>query len=256
MRVMDDRAVLVRRLEACGFISASEEADALRAAAGGDPARLGELVRRRLTGEPLPWITGTVTFCDVQIRVDPGVYVPRCQTEALALRAAQRCPPEGIAVDLCTGSGAIAATIRRLRPGARVVATDIDERAVTCARANGVEIVRGDLFAPLPPELKSRVDVVVGVVPYVPTGELQYLQRDTLTFETALAYVGGADGTHLLRRVIAGARYWLGSGGALMLELGGIQADLLRDDLARCGYTAVRVLRDEEGDVRAVEATR
>lgn len=255
MCALDKRAAVVKRLEAGGFIGPADEADALTAASAGDATRLEELLGRRLTGEPLAWITGSVTFCGTEIRVDPGVYVPRWHTEALALRAAARCPAAGVAVDLCTGSGAVAATIRRLRPAARVVATDLDERAVACARANGVETYSGDLFAAVPPDLKGRVDVLVAVVPYVPERELQYLHRDTLTFETTLAYLGGVDGTDVLRRVVTGAPAWLRPGGALLLELGGRQPELVRDDLTRYGYTAVTVLRDDEGDIRGVEAT-
>jgi release factor glutamine methyltransferase len=251
----DDRAILIERLELGGFIAPTDEADALVAAAG-DATALDELLRRRLTGEPLAWVTGTVPFCGADIRVDPGVYVPRWYTETVALRAAELCPATGIAVDLCTGSGAIAATISRLRPAARVVATDLDERAVACARRNGVETYLGDLCAAIPPGLEGRVDVLAAVVPYVPEPELQYLQRDTFTFETPLAYLGGADGTDLLRRVVAGAPCWLRPGGALLLELGGRQAELLRDDLDRHRYAAVRVLHDEGGDVRGVEARR
>jgi release factor glutamine methyltransferase len=247
--------MLVKRLEAGGFIAATDEAAALTAAAAGDATRLDELLRRRLTGEPLAWITGTVTFCGAEIRVEPGVYIPRWHTEALALRAAQRCPAAGVAVDLCTGSGAIAATISRLRPTAQVVGTDLDERSVACARLNGLETYSGDLFAAVPSGLKGRVDVLVAVVPYVPERELQYLQRDTLTFETPLAYVGGADGTDVLRRVVASAPHWLRPGGTLLLELGGEQAELLRDDLVLYGYTAVTLLHDEEGDLRGVEAS-
>jgi release factor glutamine methyltransferase len=239
-----------------GFIAPSDEADALVSAAADDATRLDELLRRRLTGEPLAWVTGTVPFCGADIRVEPGVYVPRWYTETLALRAAELCPARGIAVDICTGSGAVASTLSRLRPAARVVATDLDERAVACARGNGVETYLGDLFAAMPPDLEGRVDVLAGVVPYVPEPELQYLQRDTFTFETPLAYLGGADGTDLLRRVVAGAPRWLRPGGALLLELGGTQAELLRDDLARHRYTAVRVRHDEGGDVRGIEARR
>jgi release factor glutamine methyltransferase len=195
-----------------------------------------------------------VSFCGTEIRVDLGVYVPRLHTEALALRAAQCCPAAGVALDLCTGSGAVAATISRLRPAAQVVATDLDERAAACARKNGVETYVGDLFGPVPARLKGRVDVVVAVVPYVPDREVQYLQRDTMTFETPFAYLGGIEGMDLLRRVVAAAPLWLRPGGALLLELGARQDELLRDDLARYHYTAVEVMHDEEGDVRGVEA--
>ena len=99
------------------------------------------------------------------------------------------------------------------------------------------------------------MDVVVGVVPYVPTPELPLLQRDTLTFESPLSYDGGDDGTAILRRVLVDSPRFLRPGGALLLELGGEQADALADDLARFGYADVAVLADEDGDVRGIEAT-
>jgi release factor glutamine methyltransferase len=189
-----------------------------------------------------------VTFCGVRVHVDAGVYVPRWHSEPLAERAVARLPARGVAIDLCTGTGAIAKVLATRRPGARVVATDLDERAVACAIANGVEAFRGDLFAPLP---ALEADVVVGVVPYVPSEELHLLQRDTFAFESALGYDGGPDGTGVLRRVIAQAPRFLRDGGALLLALGAHQPELL--DLSR--YDDVVILRDEEGDVRGVEAT-
>jgi release factor glutamine methyltransferase len=135
------------------------------------------------------------------------------------------------------------------------VASDIDERAVACAAANGVEVYRGDLFEPLPHALKGHADVIVGVVPYVPTPALPLLQRDTFAFESPLSYDGGPDGTNILRRVMSDGKRFLRRGGALLLELGGTQADALRDDLARLGYVDVSVLNDEDGDERGIEAT-
>jgi release factor glutamine methyltransferase len=119
-----------------------------------------------------------------------------------------------------------------------------------------VQAHHGDLLAPLPGTLEGQVDVVVGVVPYVPTPELALLQRDTLTFETPLAYDGGPDGTRILRRVLRDSLSFLRPGAALLLELGGDQAGALAEDLARLGYADVSVLRDEDGDVRGIEATR
>ena len=255
MPAPSDRDELAELLADAGFVAAAEEAGELLSRAAGDPQRLDALVARRLTGEPLAWITGSVSFCGLEVLVDPGVYVPRWQSEPLALRAAERLPANGVAVDVCTGAGAIAKTLMARRPGARVVATDLDERAVACARRNGVEAYPGDLLGPLARALDGRVDVVVGVVPYVPTPDLPLLQRDTLTFESTLSYDGGEDGTALLRRVVADSPRFLRSGGALLLELGGQQADALSDDLGRQGYVDVDVLRDEEGDVRGIEAT-
>jgi release factor glutamine methyltransferase len=251
----NDLESLAALLSDAGSVAAEGEADELLACAAGDVELLESLVGRRLTGEPLAWITGSVSFCGLEIRVDPGVYVPRGQTVPLARRAVERLPTNGAAIDLCTGAGAIAKTLVTGRPGARVVASDVDERAVACAAANAVEVYCGDLFTPLPRELEGHTDVVVGVVPYVPTPALSLLPRDTLAFELPLSYDGGRDGTEILRRVLTESPHFLRRDGALLLELGGAQADALGDDLARLGYVDVIVLLDEDGDVRGIEAT-
>ena len=110
MPAPSDRGALAELLADAGFVAAAEEADELLARAAGDRELLDGLVARRLTGEPLAWITGSVSFCGLEIGVDPGVYVPRWQSEALALRAAERLPANGAAIDVCTGAGAIAKT--------------------------------------------------------------------------------------------------------------------------------------------------
>lgn len=246
---------LVARLAGAGFVAAEEEADELMAAASGDPGLLEYLVRRRLEGEPLAWITGSARFCGLDVHVDPGVYVPRWQSEPLARRAVARLADDGVAIDLCTGSGAVAKTLAANRPGARVVASDIDERAVTCAARNGVEVYQGDLFEPLPRLLEGCADVVVGVVPYVPTPALALLARDTLRFESPVSYDGGRDGTDVLRRVLHECPRFLRRGGTLLLELGGEQADVLGAELAGLGYTGAVVLHDQDGDARGIEVT-
>jgi len=235
-----------------GFVAPGEEAAELIAAADGDPGTLHALVERRLGGEPLAWITGSVEFCGLTIAIHEGVYVPRWHTELVAERAAERLPEAGAAIDLCTGSGAIAKVLMTRRPRACVVASDLDERSVACARANGVDARRGDLFAPLP---SAPVDVVVAVVPYVPTRALPLLQRDTFAFESTLAYDGGEEGLDILRRVLHEAPRRLRSGGTLVLEVGGAQAGDLDADIARLGYTDLREITDEDGDLRGIEMT-
>jgi release factor glutamine methyltransferase len=242
------------RLARAGFLAPGEDAAALHRAAGGDRERLGALVARRVAGEPLAWITGTASFCGVDLRVDRGVYVPRSQTERLARLAVAHLPLAGAAIDVCTGSGAVAAVLRAHHPDARIVATDVDDRSVACARANGVDARLGDLFEPVPDALRGNADVVVAVVPYVPTGALDLLQRDTFAFESTLAYDGGEDGTDVLRRVVVGARAFLRPLGRLLLELGGDQTELLAGDLDAYGYDELEILLDDEGDVRGLVA--
>ncbi len=247
------RHAVIARLARAGFLAPDVDVRALLERAAGDPDLLDSLVARRLSGEPLAWITGGTRFCGLDLRIDPGVYVPRPQTELLARRAARRLPESGVAVDLCTGSGAIAAALAAARPAARIVATELDERAVACARSNGVDALAGDLFAPLPADLAGRVDVVVACTPYVPTGALAFLQRDTLTFESPRAYDGGPDGTSLLRRVVEESRGFLRPGGALLLELGGDETDRLRDALRRARFVDPQTWLDGDGDVRGLE---
>jgi len=238
-----------------GCVAAEEEAAELITCAGGDPTVVRALADRRLAGEPLAWITGHAPFGEHTLVVHPGVYVPRWQSLELARRAPASLPDDGKAIDLCTGTGAVAAAIGSARPGARVVATDSDERAVACARANGVETWQGDLFGPVPASFRTTTDVVVAVVPYVPSAELHLLPRDTLAFEDVTHYDGGSDGLAFLRRVVSEAPDFLRPGGALLLELGGEQADLLCPVLQRYGYTSVRTWSDQDGDVRGIQAT-
>ncbi len=239
-------------LTEAGCIAAGEEADELIRAAAGDPDVLDDLVSRRTNGEPIAWLTGAVTFCGVELLVAPGVYVPRWQTEALARRAATLLPVAGVAVDLCTGVGAIAAVLTAAVPTAQVLATELDPTAVQCARRNGVEVFEGFLDDPLPRELAHRVDVLTAVVPYVPTGSLRLLPRDVRRFEPRLALDGGVDGTDLLEEVVRRSVGWLSPGGWLLLELGGDQAEPMGQLLRELGFVGLDVMADDDGDPRAI----
>jgi len=247
-----DHASVTQVLAKAGCIAAEEEAGELIRAAGGDPVVLDDLVSRRTGGEPIAWLTGAVRFCGLELSVAPGVYVPRPLTEHLARRAAALLPAGGVAVDLCTGAGAIAAVLAAAVPTARVLATELDANAVECARRNRVEVFEGHLDDPLPRELGHRVDLLTAVVPYVPTGSLGLLARDVQAFEPRMALDGGIDGTDLLEEVARRSATWLRPGGWLLLELGGDQAASIGQLLERLGFTSVEVVADEDGDPRAI----
>jgi release factor glutamine methyltransferase len=247
-----DRISVTQVLSEAGSVAASDEADELIEAAAGDPGLLEELVGRRTRGEPVAWLTGVITFCDVKLFVTPGVYVPRWQTEPLARRAVNLLPSEGVAVDLCTGVGAIAAVLALAAPAARVVATELEDNAVQCALRNGVEVYQGYLDDPLPPELKHGVDVMTAVVPYVPANSFHLLPRDVREFESALALDGGEDGMDFLREVVRRSTEWLTPGAWLLLELGGDQAESIGQLLHERGFRSVDVMVDEDGDPRAI----
>jgi release factor glutamine methyltransferase len=254
--VSGSREAVVRALARAGCVAPDAEAEALFAASASGIGPVEGLVARRVSGEPLAWITGSVVFCGVPVKIDPDVFVPRPQTEDLALRAAALLPDHGVAVDLCTGSGAVAAVLRAAHPSATVVATDVDPATLACARRNGVDALEGDLDGPLPPPIRGRVDVMTAVVPYVPSEELHLLPRDVLAHEPRVALDGGPGGTALLLRAAAAAGPWLRPGGTVLLELGGDQAGEVRAALLDAGLSDVLVHRDDEGRDRSIEARR
>jgi release factor glutamine methyltransferase len=249
----DGQARAVSALAIAGFLAPEAEATALLAASHHGVGSIDALLARRLEGEPLAWITGSVTFCGLRIRVDPGVFVPRPHTEALVRRAVELLPSDGTAVDLCTGSGAVAAVLGSAHPDAIVVGTDVDPLAVACAQRNGVRVFEGDLDAPLPPEFRGRVDLLTAVVPYVPTEELPFLPRAVRAHEPRHALDGGPRGTTELVRAAEAAPRWLRPGATALLELGGDQAAEMTATLRDLGFTHIRIHADEDGQDRAIE---
>ena len=228
---------VVERLRAAGCVFAEEEA-ALLLAAGG-----GELVDRRVAGEPLEQVLGWVDFCGVRVLLDPGVFVPR-QRSALLVRTAAALAPR-LAVDLGCGSGGLGLALRHLVPGVEVHATDLDPVAVACARRNLAHVWAGDLFDGLPGALRGRVDVVLANVPYVPTGALPDLPREARDHEPRLALDGGADGLDVLRRAAAAAPDWLAAGGTLLSEVSPRQLAEALDALEAAGLRATSVEADD-----------
>jgi release factor glutamine methyltransferase len=250
-----DLSETTRRLVSAGCVAAREEAEELAEAASGHRELFDAMVERRTAGEPLAWVVGRVTFCGCPVAVAAGVYVPRWQSEPLAERAAALLPSTGRAIDLGTGSGAIACVLRSRRPGASVLGTETDPLAAQCARRNRVDVVEGDLFEGVPDAWIGTVDVIVGVLPYVPTGEMARLPRDVRDFEPTAALDGGADGLTVIRKAVGQAHRWLNDQGHLLFEIGGDQPDVAMAELASAGFDVVQVIFDDDGDPRAIEAT-
>ena len=210
-------------------------------------ARYRELVRRRGEGEPTAYLTGAKEFYGRPFSVDARALIPRPETELLVEAALAALPTDGLALDLCTGSGCVAASLALERPQARVCAVDLSAEALALARDNGerlgagVESLGGDLFAPLPPGL--RFDVITANPPYVPSGELPGLAREVAR-EPRLALDGGPDGLALTRRVVAEAAAWLKPGGTLAVEMHESHAGPLPDLCRAAGFATAEVRHD------------
>jgi release factor glutamine methyltransferase len=218
----------------------------------GDPelARYRELVKRRADGEPTAYLVGGREFYGRRFAVDGRVLVPRPETELLVEVALAALPEGGAALDLGTGSGAVAISLALGRPGARVTAVDLSPEALEVARANAatlaapVEFLSGDLFAPLPPG--ARFDVIASNPPYVPGGELAGLQREVRR-EPRLALDGGPDGLEVLRRIVEAAPRWLTPGGVLLLEMHESHLESLPALCRAAGFAEAEARRDLAG---------
>ncbi len=220
--VMPSYDELVLRLRAAGCVYAEDEARLLIE----DGRDLEELVARRVEGEPLEQVLGWVNFDGIRVLLRPGVFVPRQRTVFLARQAGTRLPGTGVAVDLCCGSGAIAAWLEDRAPRATVYATDIDPVAVACALDNlRGTVVAGDLFDGLPSELRGQVDVLVANTPYVPSDRVGFLPPEARDHEPLHTLDGGPDGLALLRRISAEETGWLRPGGHLLIEISEPQRD-------------------------------
>ncbi len=230
--------MVAARLRAAGCVFAEEEARLLIASSR-TPDELSAMVERRAAGLPLEQVLGWAEFCGLRIAVDPGVFVPRRRTEFLARQAALLARPGDIVVDLCCGTGAIAAVLAAAVDRAEVHAVDIDPAAVRCARRNVPgHVYQGDLYQPLPARLRGRIAILAANVPYVPTGRIGLLPPEARAHEPLLALDGGGDGLGVLRRVAAGAAGWLAPGGHLLVETSEDQAPRAAAAFAAGGLTA------------------
>ena len=224
-------------------------------------------IERRAAGEPLQYVTGEMPFRHLVLHVRPGVFIPRPETEVLVDAVLEFLDASGVAepvvVDLCTGSCAIAASVASERTGARVYATEIVPATTEVARDNAeragvagrVTVLAGDLFAPLPRELRGHVDVVVSNPPYIPTADLASLPAEVAAHEPLTALDGGVDGLDVVRRIAEQARDWLHPGGLLALETDTLLAKEAAN-LLSAWYEGCEVRQDLTGRDRIAMGTR
>jgi release factor glutamine methyltransferase len=247
----------VARLRAAGSVFAEEEAQLLLSAAR-TPAELAEMVEHRAAGVPLEPIVGWAEFCGLRIVVEAGVFVPRLRSSFLVERATALALPHPLVVDLCCGTGAIGVAVAATSGPVDLYAVDIEPAAVRCARRNveplGGQVYQGDLFAPLPEELKGRVDLLLANAPYVPTAAIETMPPEARLHEPRIALDGGTDGLDVQRRVATGAATWLAPGGYLLMETSVRQAPACMRMLADAGLRP-QLDRSEALDATVVVAT-
>jgi release factor glutamine methyltransferase len=247
-------------LRAAGCVFAEDEAAVLGAAAP-DEATLGELVRRRVDGEPLEQVVGYADFCGLRVRLRPGVFVPRIRSELLVRRGTRAASTAAapVVVDLCCGSGALGLAVRRQVPGIDLYAADVEPVAVACAQDNfGADqdrVFQGDLFDPLPAQLKGTIDVLLANVPYVATRHIPLLPAEARDHEPHTALDGGDDGLKVFRKLIGRAPQWLAPGGMVLSEITEAQIDAATEAVRAAGLQP-EVTHDEDLEATIIGGRR
>jgi len=233
--------------------------------------RYFELIERRRKGECTAYILGRKEFWGMEFAVSPAVLVPRPDTETLveaALLIVRSIPHSPLsssgsplsALDLCTGSGAVAIALKHECPGLEVTAADISEEALEVARKNaellgcGITFLRGDLFGAFTDNPDNpRFYLITANAPYVPSSRVAELPVEVKN-EPRIALDGGDDGLALIRRVIAEAPQYLLAGGSLALEADPSQMETIAGLMKKQGFAEPELYRDLAGKNRVIAA--
>ncbi len=235
----------------------------------GTLVKLREMVKRRVAGEPLQYITGEVEFCGLKLHVDKRVLIPRPETELLVEAVLKRLvangAPSGRAlpttiVDVGTGSGCVAIALAKKLPGAEITALDVSPEALEVACGNGklhqiekrIRFLESDLLQAIPDSFV--VDAIVSNPPYIADGELAKLPREVRDFEPVRALAAGEDGLKVIRRLVMNAKRILSPSGFMALEIGAGQRAAVEEIFGQEGHAVVEVVKDLEGHERVIVA--
>jgi release factor glutamine methyltransferase len=233
-------------------------------------ARFARLLEARCRRVPLQLLIGEVSFHAAELEVEPGVFIPRPETERLVeivlelLDAGGEGPAEGTIVDLGTGTGAIPiALLLSLPEGWTAVALDRSEKAIALAtrnaRRNGVDgrldLHVADFRDPPLQGFRCPADVVVSNLPYIPTGLIPSLMPEVRDHDPREALDGGPEGLDAFCAVAGGIEAWLKPGGLIALEIGHDQADSCMEHFGP-HLAGARVSRDLAGMPRVLTGRR
>jgi len=218
-----------------------------------------DLLARRILHEPLQYITGTAYFRNLELKVGPGVLVPRPESELLVgavLTHISNLPPPVSVVDLGSGSGALALAIATEAPNSRVIAVEKSDEALVWLKKNveaiieDLRIVHGDVSDAL---IGIKCDVVIANPPYIQ--DESGLPRDVVEHEPAIALFGGKDGMDAPRAFIAASSRLLKSGGLLAIEHNELQGTLIAVELTN-DFQEIQLHQDLVGRPRWTSAIR
>jgi release factor glutamine methyltransferase len=238
-----------------------------RVVEAGQLEKLRDLVKRCGNQEPLAYLIGRCEFYSLPLKITCDCLIPRPETELLVERAVEflrkRIGKQQV-LDLCTGSGCIAAAIAKNVKDCAIVATDICDKALAVAAENiaalklseKIKLLCGDLFDPVIAGLDSeRVDLIVSNPPYISDAEFAKLDKNVKNYEPRGALYGGVDGLDIYRRIIDKSPDCLKAGSAIMLEIGYAQGKAVAGLLEAAGFKGIRIEKDLNKNDRIAIAT-
>jgi len=225
---------------------------------------IASVLKRRVQGEPLPYILGKTEFMGLEFIVNRCVLIPRPETEILVetvirtVRSA-KCEVRSI-LDLGTGSGCIAISLAKFLPEIAITATDISEKAIEIARQNAafhnvkISFFCSDLFNNY--ELRTTsYELIVSNPPYIPTDEIGTLQPE-ISYEPRIALDGGQDGMDFYRLIIKEAANHLEEKGFLVIEIGCAQLEPIRQLFKESGCLEITEAIKDYNDIDRVIVAR
>lgn len=220
-----------------------------------------EYISRRISREPVSYITGIREFMGLDFKVAPGVLIPRPETEHTVEYIISLLKEKNADIlDLCTGSGAIALSLAKYLPKSRITAVDISEKAISIASENATRLKVDDRVTIACANVLEKIDfgkkfdVIASNPPYIPNNEVLSLDPDVRVYEPHLALCGGDDGLSFYRAITKSAPDLLKNGGSLVYEVGYDQAEqvaqIMKNDFENIGFE-----KDLAGINRVVHGT-
>ena len=215
-------------------------------------------INMRLRHVPLQHIIGHTGFMGLDFKVSRDVLIPRQDTETLVETVLEREKDPAISIlDLCTGSGCIAVSLKKLGGYSQVAASDLSDKAIGLAMRNAsindaeIRLIKSDLFK----DIEGSFDVIVSNPPYIPTEEIETLSPEVRDHDPRMALDGGEDGLDIYRRIVSECGDVLNAGGRLYMEIGFDQAAAVGGLMEKAGFRDIEVVKDLAGKDRVIFGT-
>lgn len=222
-----------------------------------------DIINLRKTGYPFHYIFKEKDFYDLNLYIEPGVLIPRYETEILVEYVLDYVKENALEslniVEVGSGSGAIGLTIAKHLPHSNITCLDISDTAIKVGNINkqklnlkNINFIKSDIFSKLDEKYKNSTDIIISNPPYIETNTLNDLQKDVINFEPSLALDGGEDGLYFYRKITKLTNNYLKENGILVYEIGYNQGMSVKEILKENKFRNIKILKDYQNHDRVV----